>query len=123
MMNVVQCCAKGAIVMAQRKSRPIPIAATTVRRQFGDVVRRVYSGEEHFIVEKDGLPVAAIISMGEYEDFRQQQEQQERVRHFQQAAREIGAAIEERGLTEEHVLAELEQTRQELHDQHYGHDK
>lgn len=109
--------------MAQRKSRPIPIAATTVRRQFGDVVRRVYSGEEHFIVEKDGLPVAAIISMGEYEDFRQQQEQQERVRHFQQAAREIGAAIEERGLTEEHVLAELEQTRQELHDQHYGHDK
>lgn len=39
------------------------MAATLVQRKFGEVVRRVYSGEAHFVVEKDGLPVMAIKSM------------------------------------------------------------
>ncbi len=47
---------------------PITIPATKAHRQFGELVRRAYSGEEHFIVEKDGLPVVALISIIEYQE-------------------------------------------------------
>lgn len=44
------------------------ISATEARRGFGQVIKRVYNREEHLIVEKDGLPVMAILSINEYED-------------------------------------------------------
>ena len=55
--------------MSQQLSTPITIGATKIHRNFAEIIRRAYSGEEHFIVEKDGLPVVALISMAEYEAF------------------------------------------------------
>jgi prevent-host-death family protein len=104
---------------------PVTISATDVHRKFGDLVRRVFSGREHFIVEKEGLPVAAIISIPEYEELMQEREQNQqdkerRLKQFQEAARAIGEEVEQSGLSEEEILEQVEQVRQRIHDEHYG---
>ena len=111
--------------MSSQKSMPVAIAATQVQRKFGEVVRRVYAGHEHFVVEKDGLPVMAIISMQEYADFmkereQQQQEQETRLKQFEAAARALGAAVEGSGLSEEEVMAQVEAARERVHQRGYG---
>jgi len=109
--------------MSARKSSPVVIPATQAHRHFGDVVRRAFSGKEHFIGEKDGLPVVVIISMAEYEELSQEKEEQERVervKEFEKIAREFGEEIERRGLTEEEVMAELEKVREEVYQEYYG---
>lgn len=116
---------KGVSVLSKQTSMPITIPATTAHRQFGDLVKRAFSGKEHFIVEKDGLPVVAIISMSEYEELMQEHERaekdrQERLKRFQIAARAIGEEIEKTGLSEEEVMAQLDATRQQLHEDNYG---
>lgn len=107
--------------MASQKSTPITIPATQAHRQFGDLVRRTFSGKEHFIVEKDGLPVVAILSMTEYEELMKERERrEERLHEFRQLARDMGQEYERRGLTEEDVLAELEKTREDVYRERYG---
>lgn len=102
--------------MTAPKSTPITIPATVAHRQFGELIRRAYSGKEHFIVEKDGLPVVAILSMTEYEELIQERERRQR---FKDAARAIGDAYEQQGLTEEETLADLEKTREDVYREHY----
>jgi prevent-host-death family protein len=107
--------------MAVKESVPVTIPATTAHRQFGDLVRRAFSGKEHFIVEKDGLPVVAIISMAEYEELlREREARAARLKQFQSATRAIGEEYERRGLTEEEVLAQLEETKHEVYEEYYG---
>ena len=110
--------------MSSQRSMPVTIPATMAHRQFGDLVRRAFSGKEHFIVEKDGLPVVAIVSMADYEELMKEREQrEERLKRFREAARNIGAEYERQGLSEDDVLAELETTRVEVHQEQYGHDR
>ena len=45
----------------------IPI--TEARINLGAVVKRVHLNGEYFILEKDGIPVAGLLSVGELEDF------------------------------------------------------
>lgn len=111
--------------MTSRPSMPITIPATTAHRQFGNLIKRVFSGGEHFIVEKDGLPVIVILSMAEYEELmqerqRQEQDKQERLKKFRKAARVIGEAVERTGLTEEEVIAKLEEAKEEVYQEYYG---
>jgi prevent-host-death family protein len=40
---------------------------TEMHRQLGQVIRKVALSDEHFVVEKGGLPVAVMLSMSEYE--------------------------------------------------------
>lgn len=109
--------------MLTQRSTPVAIPATTAHRQFGDLLRRAFSGKEHFIVEKDGLPVVAILSMSEYEELMQERERhQERLKRFREAARAIGEAYEQHGLSEDEVLAELEKTRDQVYRERYGND-
>ena len=64
--------------MASRKhSTPVTIPATKVGRNFGEVIQRINSGEEHVVVEEDGLPVVAIISVAEYQAFLRAREEAE----------------------------------------------
>ena len=54
-----------------KKTKPsvyhIPI--TRARINLGQVVRRVHTNKECFILEKDGIPVAGIIDVDELEDY------------------------------------------------------
>jgi prevent-host-death family protein len=106
--------------MPSQPSTPVTIPATTVHRNFSDIIRRAHSGKEHFIVERDGLPVVVILPMAEYEEFLLERERKERLRQFQEAARAIGEEIERRGITEEQLMAELEKTREALYQERYG---
>lgn len=107
--------------MTSRHSTPVTVPATTAHRQFGDLLRRAFSGKEHFLVEKDGLPVIAILSISEYEELMQERERREaRLKKFQEAARAIGEELERQGLSEEDALAQLEETREQVYQKHYG---
>jgi prevent-host-death family protein len=110
--------------MASQQSMPVIIPATKAHRNFGDLVRRAFSGREHFIVEKDGLPVVAIISMTEYQELMKERERrEERLKRFQQLARRVGEEVEAKGLTEADVEAVIEETREQLHQERYGTTK
>jgi hypothetical protein len=45
----------------------IPI--TRARINLGQVVRRAHINREYFILEKDGIPVAGIMNVDEFEDY------------------------------------------------------
>jgi antitoxin Phd_YefM of type II toxin-antitoxin system len=52
--------------------RRIPI--TKARINLGQVARRAHVNREYFILEKDGIPVAGILSADELEDYLETQE-------------------------------------------------
>ena len=54
----------------KHKLSRLPI--TKARINLGQVVRRVHVNKEHFILEKDGIPVAAIMDVEEFENFLKQ---------------------------------------------------
>jgi prevent-host-death family protein len=108
-------------MMASSKSNAVVIPATQAHRNFGDLIKRAFSGREHFIVEKDGLPVVVIISMAEYESLMQQKEaREERLKQFEHAARAIGGEIEARGLSEEEIETQVDHIRQRLQQKRHG---
>lgn len=107
--------------MSSQPSMPVTIPATKAHRKFGELVRRVFSGNEHFIVEKDGLPVAAIVSIQEYEAFMKERERQEqKLQRFRKLARKLGQEAERQGLTEEQLMKELEEDQEAVYQELYG---
>jgi prevent-host-death family protein len=111
--------------MTSHTPTKITIPATQAQRKFGDVIRRVFSGQEHIVVEKDGLPVVAIISMTEYETFMKEREQREQERaarrkQFEGIARQFGEELERRGISEDDLESVAEDVRRELYNETYG---
>lgn len=92
------------------------IGATEVRNQFGKLLKEVYRGEKHFVVEKSGIPVAALIGMREYEEFRRWLAK--KLHH--QLGRELGAEFKRQGLTEEQLIEDMEEDRKAVYQQQYG---
>ena len=54
-------------------ARQVTINASQGHRAFGQLLKRVYGSDEHLIVERDGYPVAVIMSYQEYEQLSQGQ--------------------------------------------------
>src|SRR5882672_2291065 len=54
-------------IAAKRMISHIPI--TKARINLGAVVKRVHLKGEYFILEKDGIPIAAIMDADEFEDY------------------------------------------------------
>lgn len=106
--------------MTARRSAQVKVPSTYVHRHFQELTQRVYAGQEHFVVEKEGMAVMAILSISEYDELMKEREENEknraqRLKRFQEAARRIGEKIEELGLTEEELDAQIEAARQEYH--------
>jgi len=55
------------------KTKTIP--AVEARVHFGSIIKQVMKEGKHFIVEKAGIPVLAIISAVEYERFMEEREE------------------------------------------------
>ncbi len=59
--------------MAHENRPPKPVVSrvslTRARAQLADLVTRVARGNESFVLEKDGQPVAALIDIDEFEDY------------------------------------------------------
>ena len=49
---------------------PARVAATWTRIHFGEVIRRVFLAGETLVVERDGIPMVAIVSLSRYEALR-----------------------------------------------------
>ena len=47
-------------------SKVSTITATEMQHKSGQIIRRAYTGHEHFIVERGGYPVVAIIPLEHY---------------------------------------------------------
>ena len=110
--------------MSSQKSMQVTIPASYIHRKFSDVLRRTHSGKEHFIVERDGLPMLAIVSMPEYEEFMKERERkEERLRLFRKHARALGEEAERKGITEEQLMAELEKDKEKVYQEYYGDDQ
>ena len=97
-------------------AKKVIIAASELHRAAGKSLKRVALQEEHLVVERDGYPVAVLISYQEYEDLM-------RLRALA-AHRELMGALsqeaEKQGLTEEQLLAELEENRRAAYKTAYG---
>jgi hypothetical protein len=83
---------------------------------------RVFSGQEHFVVKKEGMPIMAILSIAEYQELMKEHEEldrirEERVKNFQRIARRVGENVEKLGLTEEEFNDFIDVARQELHEE------
>lgn len=92
------------------------IGATEARKNFSQLVNLVHRREEHLVVEKLGIPVVAIISMQDYEQYQRFLAQ----RMHKDLGRKMGAEAEKQGLTEEKLFEELDRTRQEIFEERYG---
>jgi len=53
-------------------ARQTTINASEGHRAFGKLLKRVYSSDEHLTVERDGFPVAVILSYQEHEQLSEQ---------------------------------------------------
>lgn len=54
-------------------TQQVTVTASEGHRAFGKLLKRVYNSDEHLIVERDGFPVAVIMSYREYEQLSQRQ--------------------------------------------------
>ena len=104
--------------MQEREKQPMvrTIAATQARIHFGEVLRRVYKGHEHLIIEKDGLPVAAILSHAEYERYQRLLALQQ----FEELGRSVSRKIKAKGWTEEQVIKSIDKAQEEVIAEKYG---
>ncbi len=56
--------------MAKRRTTAITtLPATKAKTRFGEVIKRVHNNKEYIIVEKNGIPVIAIMDADEFEDY------------------------------------------------------
>jgi prevent-host-death family protein len=96
--------------------RQAVIPATEIRNHLGELLNRVYRREEHLVVEKLGNPVAAIISMQDYEQYQRLLASARLI----DLGRRVGAEAERQGLTEEKLLEELRAGRVEVYRERYA---
>lgn len=92
--------AKSAAPSRPRTVRHLPL--TKARINLGDVIRRVRVDKEYVILEKDGLPVAGLMDIDEFEDYLELQDPDTQ-RHIAASAREYrtGASRPAGGLVDE----------------------
>ncbi|MCI0550164.1 MAG: type II toxin-antitoxin system Phd/YefM family antitoxin, partial [Anaerolineae bacterium] len=74
---------------------------------------------EPAIIKRGGESIAVLLSMAEYERLLRYQ----KLAVFNKLARKIGRDVEKSGLTEEQLMAELEETKREVFREQYSNLK
>jgi prevent-host-death family protein len=92
------------------------ITATEIRRNFNTIIEWLHQHHEHAIIQQSGTPVAVLLPIAEYEQFLRYK----RRMIFDQFTRDLGQEVEERGLSEEELMNELEETKREVFLEQYG---
>jgi len=96
----------------------VAIKASEGHRAFGKLLKRVYCSDEHLIVERDGFPVAVLMSYQEYKKLMRER----LLAAHKEMVHELGRQAELQGLTEEGLMAELKETKREVYRETYGQD-
>jgi prevent-host-death family protein len=92
------------------------IKASELQRPSGKVLKRVALGKEHLVVERDGYPVAVMMSYQEYEELMRERN----AAPHRDLVRKLGQEAERQGLTEEKLQAELEEDKEAAYRETYG---
>lgn len=111
--------------MAARERKYATVSATEVQRHFRDVLRRLQEEGGPLIIERDGIPAAALVPLDELEQLIARQDDAEqdkatRLKRFDEFTASFRQTVGESGLSEEEVLESMKQTRRELYEKHYG---
>jgi len=93
------------------------VTATEMRRNLRAIIQRLGKRREHAIIQSSGSPVAVLLSVAEYE---QLVARRRRKAAFHDFARRLGREVEKRGLSEQELMAELEQTKRQVFAEQYG---
>jgi prevent-host-death family protein len=97
-------------------AQEVVIKASEGHRAFGKLLRRVYRSDDRLIVERDGFPVAVLMSYQEYQRIKRAQA----LEAFERFSRPLGRDIEQQGLAEDALLAELKASREEVFGEQYA---
>ena len=92
------------------------IPATEARIHFGELLKRVYKNGEHLTIEKDGLPVATLLSHAEYQQLRRSAA----IRELEMLNRSVNREMRVKGIAEERALADFGKIKQEVFEEKYG---
>jgi len=92
------------------------VKASELQRASGKVLRRVAVGKEHLVVERDGYPVAVMMSYAEYEQLMRERA----LAWHRDLVRALGREAEQQGLTEGQLMQELEESKRRVHKERYG---
>ena len=103
-------------MLKQHNGSQRTITATEMRRNFSAVIRRMRRRREHTIIQSSGESVAVLLPVAEYERLMTR----ERLAALDDLGRNLGREVEQRGLREEQLMAELEETKHEVFEEHYG---
>ncbi|MCX7047291.1 MAG: type II toxin-antitoxin system prevent-host-death family antitoxin [Candidatus Sumerlaeota bacterium] len=98
----------------QSESQAIPV--TEMRCHFGAVVSRLRKRQKHAIISNSGEPVAAFLSIPEYNRLMNQ----ERLAAFYQFSVPLGRDIEAQGVDEKALIADMRKTKRRVAEERYG---
>ena len=98
--------------LAQQSTVP----ASEGHRGFGKLLKRVYGSDEHLIIERDGFPVAVMMSYQEYEKL----EKLYGEAVLKRFGRALGKDVEAQDLTEDELLAQIKDSRKAFYNETYG---
>ena len=97
-------------------SKKVVINASELHRAAGKMLKRVALQDEHLVVERDGYPVAVLLSYPEYEDLMHLRV----LAAHRELVRSLGQEAEQQGLSEEQLMAELEKDKRTVYKAAYG---
>lgn len=95
------------------------IKASELQRASGKILKRAALGKEHLVVERDGYPIAVMMSYQEYEQLMRERA----VTVHRDLVIALGQEAERQGLTEEQLMAELEESKRKVYEERYGRAK
>jgi len=92
------------------------IAASELHQAAGKALKRVALLNELLVVERDGYPIAVLMSFHEYEDLMRLRALAE----HKELTRRLGQEAEKQGLTEEQLMAEIKEDKSAVYKDTYG---
>lgn len=104
------------MIAREKRTHTQTIPATEARIHFGELLKRVYKNGEHLTIEKDGLPVATLLSHAEYEQLRRSAA----LRELDVLNRSVNREMQAKGITEEQARADFGKIKQEVFEEKYG---
>lgn len=100
----------------EKRAQSQTIPATEARIHFGELLKRVYKNGEHLTIEKDGLPIATLLSHTEYELLRRSAA----LRELDVLNRSVNREMQAKRITEEQALADFGKIKKEVFEEKYG---
>jgi PHD/YefM family antitoxin component YafN of YafNO toxin-antitoxin module len=95
----------------------MPVITTAeLQRDADAIVQRLKQRHERALINSDDTPMVVMLPLEDYEALKRY----ERLRAFDKLTHAIGQAVEKSGLSEDALMAELEETKREVFAETYG---